>query len=268
MTNLNDALISATPISAVVRTGIVTDWSPTSVQVNVGGAEIRAAFLDWYQPPVRGDLVAVVKQDSSWLVLGRYAGAGSNLVANASFEDSAPTAAAAPGTVPVNWGQFVTIAGAAPTVTSVNVVVDSDAPQAGQVVEITPSGAAAQDVVLTSGPISVSPGEAIWISAYCANGNFIPSGTVTTPPTNVQLMACWFSSDTETFPSASQADDYTMVQRVLNIREKPPYVFLSGSASAPASASVMRVGLRCEFPASTTSTIRWDYVTARRAFTS
>lgn len=270
MTNLNDAVLNATPISAVVRTGIVTNWSPTNVQVTIGGSEVMAAFLDWYQPPIVGDLVAVIKQDSSWLVLGRYAGAGSNLVANPSFEASAPTAAAAPGTIPVNWGTFTSITGAAGTPASVNVVSDADAPQSGQVLEVDPhSPGGSLDVVLTSGPISVAPGEMLYLSSYVANTNFIaPTGSFTTPPTAVQLMACWFSTDVEVFPAASQTDKYTMVQRIPNLREKPPYTYIAGGVKVPAAASIMRIGLRCEFPANAVSTIRWDYVTARRAFTS
>jgi hypothetical protein len=266
-TNLTDALISAKQIPAILRTGIVTDWSPTFVQVNVAGAEIQAAYLDWYQPPIVGDLVALIRQDSTWLVLGRYAGAGANLVLNPSFEDSIPTATAAPGTVPVNWGTFVTITGAVATPASINVVSDADAPQAGQAVDMDPhSPGGTLDVVLTSSAISVTPGEMFFLSAYVANNNFIaPTGSFTTPPTAVQLMACWFTTDVETFPSGTQTDKYTMVQRIPNLREKPPYTYIRGGVKVPSTATIMRIGLRAEFPANAVSTIRWDYVTARRA---
>jgi hypothetical protein len=267
-TNLTDALISARQTSAIVRTGIVTDWDPTFVQVNVGGSEIIAAFLDWYQPPVPGDLVAVIQQDSSWLCLGRYAGAGLNLVLNPSFEDSAPTATASPGTIPVNWFSFGTITGAGPNPASVNVNTDADAPQSGQVVNINPnSPGAILDVVLTSNAIPVIANEQYFLSAYAANANFTTS-SFTTPPTDVQLMACWFSTDLETFPSATLTDDYTMVQRVQNLREKPPYTFLSGAVAVPSAmpaGGVMRVGLRCEFPTNAASSIRFDFVTARKS---
>ena len=268
-TNLTDALISAKPVSAIVRTGIVTDWDPQFVQVNVGGTELRAAYLDWYQPPIQGDLVAVIQQDSSWLVLGRYAGAGLNQILNPSFEDSIPTATASPGTIPLNWFSFGTISGAGPNPASVNVNTDTDAPQSGQVVNINPnSPGAALDVVLTSNAIAVQPGESYFLSVYAANANFIaPTGVFTTPPTHVQLMACWFSTDVEAFPSATLTDDYTMAQRVQNLREKPPYTFMSGAISVPAAMTnggFMRVGLRCEFPANAVSSIRFDFVTARR----
>lgn len=261
-TNLTDALISAKPVSAIVRTGIVTDWDPTFVQVNVGGTEIQAAYLDWYQPPIQGDLVAVVQQDSSWLVLGRYAGAGFNNVLNPSFEDSAPASS-----IPLNWAQFVTITGGSPLPAVISVVADDNAPQAGQVVNMASNGTA-NTVVLTSNAISVQPGEMYFLSVYAANFGFTPGGGVTNPPHQAQIMACWFTNDTETFPSATLANDYTMVDRRVNLRTSPPYTFLSGAVQVPAampvSGGVMRVGLRTDFIGTDTSTMRYDYVTARR----
>lgn len=259
-TNLTDSLISSKQISAVLRTGVVSDWGPNTVQVTVGGTELTAAYLDWYQPPVVGDLVAIIRQDSSWLVLGRYAGSGSNLVLNPSFEDSAPGAG-----VPLNWSQFVvTATGLAPTTAAISVVSDIDAPQAGQAANMAP-GVTPQDVVLTSSPIAVTAGQSYFLSAYVANSGFV-STAGNTPPHHVQLLACWFTSDTETFPSATQTNDYTMVERMQNVRVAPPYSFVSGAVTVPTSATpiaVMRVGLRVEFGASTSS-IRWDYATARR----
>lgn len=262
-TNLTDALISAKQTPAIVRTGTVTDWSPTAVQVNVGGSEIMASFLDWYQPPIPGDLVALLQQDSSWLCLGRYAGAGFNEVLNPSFEDSAPAT-----TVPLNWAQYVTITGGSPLPAIVAVVTDNDAPQAGQAVEMSSNGTA-NTVVLTSNAISVMPGEQYFVSVYAASFGFIPGGGVTNPPHQAQIMACWFTDSTETFPSATQVDKYTMIDRRVNLRESPPYTFLSGAVQVPAampvSGGVMRVGLRTDFIGTNTSTMRFDYVTCRRS---
>jgi len=268
-TNLSDALLSAKPTSAIVRTGIVTDWDPQFLQVNVGGTEIQAAYLDWYQPPIQGDLVAVLQQDSSWLCLGRYAGAGFNNILNPSFEDSVPTATAAPGTIPLNWFSFTAINGAVATPASVNVNTDTDAPQSGQVVNINPnSPGGTLDVVLTSSAIAVQPGELYFLSTYAANANFTaPTGAFTTPPTSVQLMACWFSTDVETFPSGTLANDYTMIERVQFLRTKPPYTFMHGAVSVPSAMTnggFLRVGLRCEFPANAVSSIRFDAVACRR----
>lgn len=267
-TNLGDALISAKPTSAIVRTGIVTDWDPQFLQVNVGGTEIQSAYLDWYQPPIQGDLVAVIQQDSSWLCLGRYAGAGFNEILNPSFEDSAPTAPAAT-TPPLNWFSFTPIGGAAPNAATINVVSDTDAPQSGQAVNINPnSPGGTLDVVLTSSAVAVQPGEQYFLSTYVANADFTaPTGAFTTPPTTVQLMACWFSTSVETFPSGTLVNDYTMVDRIINVRTKPPYSFMKGAVAVPAAMTTggfMRVGLRCEFPANAVSSIRFDAVACRR----
>lgn len=262
MTNLSDALISSRQVSAVVRTGVVTNWTPTYVQVNVGGSEVSAAFLDWYQPPIVGDLVAVIRQDASWLVLGRYAGAGENLVENPSFEDTAPAAG-----VPAPWYQFTLMTGAAPPSATVSVVADADSPQQGQVVALANTGLTAQDVLLTSSPISVNPGEQYFLSTYVAASGFVPGGSVTTPPHHAQLLAVFFADEVETFPSATMSDDYIMIERQLNVREAPPYSFLSGGMTVPSTVpagSVMRVGLRAELQATSIYSIRFDSVMARR----
>lgn len=259
-TNLVNSLISAQQTPAIVRTGIVTDWTPNYVQVRVGGAELQAAFLDWYQPPIVGDLVALIRQDSSWLVLGRYAGSGENLLENPSFEDGAAGVG-----IPLNWFGLTTIAGAPPTTATVATVADPDAPHGGQVVQIT-RGGTPQDVVLTSSPISVNPGDVFFMSVYAANaGDAWPISGATTPTHNVQLMACWFSTDAETFPSATLTGDYTMVDRVAPVRAKPPYTYLKGAVKVPAAVpagGVMRMGLRVEFGAGTTS-VNFDYATVR-----
>lgn len=260
--NVTDALISANPTSAIIRTGVVTDWQPDRVQVMVGGANIVAAYLDWYQPPIVGDLVAVVRQDASWLVLGRYAGTGTNLLMNGAFEDGTVSAG-----IPLGWFSFGTIAGAPPTTATVVTVLDPDSPQGGQVAQII-RGGTPQDVVLTSSPVPVNPGERYFLTCYAANASAAwPVAAATTPTHNVQLMACWFSTDVEAFPSASLAGDYTMVDRVISVRGKPPYVYMKGMVQVPSTVpagGVMRVGLRVEFGAGT-SPINFDYVTVRRS---
>lgn len=259
--NLTDALISSREQSAVVRTGVVSDWDPTYVQVTIGGSEVRAAFLDSYQPPIVGDLVAVIRQQDSWLVLGRYAGFGENLIVNPSFEDAAPAAG-----IPSGWFQFGTIAGSPPITSTVSTITDNDAPHAGQVVQMLP-GASAQDVVLTSSAVPVNPGESYFMSAYVAySATAGPVGSAVTPQHNVQILACWFSNDTESFPSPTLTGDYTMVDRIIAVRARPPYSYLRGSVTVPSSVpagGVMRIGLRAEFGV-TTAGVLFDYVTVRR----
>ena len=72
-TNLSDALISAQTVPTVMRTGVVTTVGTTSVFVLVADTQIEAAYLSSYSPAI-GHLVALLRQDSTWLVLGRLAG--------------------------------------------------------------------------------------------------------------------------------------------------------------------------------------------------
>lgn len=264
-TNLTDGLISVAQTSSVMRPGIVTNWDPTQVSVLVGGSEFSAAYLDTYSPPIVGDLVACIRQDSTWLVLGRFAGAGINLVNNPSFETDEIT-----GGAPTGWTSSLLSGAALPGTVTVTVQPDAAAPQAGNVVQVTNTSGVAQDVITLSTPIGVAPGDTYFISAYAANSGFSTSSGLTTPPHDVQLVAAWFTTLTEAFPSATLTDDYTMVDSVVDIREAPPYTVLSGAVQVPnvSTIAAMRVGLRSQMAATTSATsgtIRWDYVTARRA---
>lgn len=72
MNNLTAPLIAATQPNTVIRMGTISSTlvtGATTVFVTVGGSLIEAGILQPYFPVV-GELVAVAKQDSSWLVLG------------------------------------------------------------------------------------------------------------------------------------------------------------------------------------------------------
>lgn len=71
--NTTDNLLITKQRSAVIRTGrILSRTTPlTTVLVRVGDATVQAGVLDEYEPAI-GDLVAVARQDASWLVLGRF----------------------------------------------------------------------------------------------------------------------------------------------------------------------------------------------------
>jgi len=72
MNNLTSPLLAASQPNTVIRMGTVSSTlvaGATTVFVTVGGAIIEAGILQGYYPII-GDLVAVAKQDSSWLILG------------------------------------------------------------------------------------------------------------------------------------------------------------------------------------------------------
>lgn len=72
-TNLTDSILISRQPGAVVRTGVIVQQGnvENQVQVRVGVSVITAGYLTNSYVPVEGDLVAIIKQDSSWLVLGR-----------------------------------------------------------------------------------------------------------------------------------------------------------------------------------------------------
>ena len=76
MINTTDSLLSVKKRPAVIRTGTVTEVGATNttsstILVQVGNSSVLAGWLLPYVPLV-GDLVAVARQDSSWLVLGPF----------------------------------------------------------------------------------------------------------------------------------------------------------------------------------------------------
>jgi hypothetical protein len=256
-TNLVDALISAGERPAVMRPGVVSGApTPTRVPVVVGGAEFQAAYLESYRNPTIGDLVACIRQDSTWLVLGKFAGTGPNQIQNPSFELSAP------GTTPVNW-TFQLFAGGAPATTGVT-ATDPNAPSGGQVARVA-ANAAAQDTVFLSNYIDVMPGEIYAVSCYAASFN----ATVATPPNDVELHACWFSTTAEAFPSPTLTTDSTLIMRVDNVPNSPPYTFMSGTVTVPSAIPTapvaMRIGLRSINSAGVTNGgTQFDFVVCRK----
>lgn len=73
MTNQTDMDLTAVRAYAAVRTGTVVSFTSGAMVVDVNGVNVRAGYLTSYGATV-GDLVALLLQDASWLVLGKVAG--------------------------------------------------------------------------------------------------------------------------------------------------------------------------------------------------
>jgi hypothetical protein len=72
MNNLSGAILSSKQPSTVIRTGSIVGGplvGETTCLVSIGGTVVEAGVIEHYIPNV-GDMVAVAKQDSSWLVIG------------------------------------------------------------------------------------------------------------------------------------------------------------------------------------------------------
>lgn len=227
---------------AQVRTGTVASATAGSAVVVVGGSSFPASFISPYQPAA-GDLVAVIRQDASWMILGRVAGAGDNLAVNGSFEQSAP------GTTPSGWTLYEI------TSSSTAVVTDSVSVDGGQSALVTATTATTATSYLYSEPIPVTAGDSLTLAAY-AGASLGANAPVSV---DAALYALWFAAPTDLYPSTSSAD--TLVASGTDIVPAPPWTALSGTVTAPVTGW-MRVGLRSTVQ--DTTGVVWDFVTARR----
>lgn len=238
--NLATALLATTVRPAQLRTGTVATVTATTLEVVVGGTTITAAYLDPYAPVV-GDLVVVGNQDASWVVLGKQAGVGANLVENPGFEDGG----AAPG-VPPGWFVYDEVGTA--TVQTVEV---GNAPQGDIVFQIDPD-ASARTTVVYSSPFPLEPGQQFALSAF--------AGGVAASTGDIELHLLCFANNTNLMPTTTA--DVTAAS-VSDVAEPTPYTSISGTATVPAGASLYgRAGLRSVLASGVG--MQYDFVVARR----
>lgn len=234
------ALLSTTIRPAQIRTGTVSAVTATTLDVIVGGTTITAAYLDSYAP-VAGDLVVVGNQDASWVVFGKQAGVGPNLVDNPGFEDGGES----PG-VPTDWFLYDEVGTA-----SVQTLEEPSAPEGSIVLQIYPT-ASARTTVIYSRPFQAEPGWQFAISAF--------AGGVGGATGDIELHLLGFANTTDLMPTTTS--DVTAAS-VLNIAEPAPYTSISGTATVPAGGTLLgRVGLRSVLASGIG--MQYDFVIARR----
>jgi hypothetical protein len=229
------------------RIGQVVLATPNSMFVDVGGTTFEVAFdlpftSTAASPPAPGTNVHLVRQDATWVAVGRIIGTGSNVMVNGSFEDSPP------GGQPVHWISY-DISGSS----SATVVDIADAPE-GDLAARVYSGQAS-DHYLYSDPIPVNTGDSWSIAAFV--GGEYAGGAATA---RARIDAMWFANATDLFPTVSAAS--TNVADLLNVPQYPPFQVLSGSVTVPAATFFMRVALRSTLAAG--QALVWDNVTARK----
>lgn len=227
-----------------LRTGTVVSFTANVAVVSVGGTDFEAAYLQGTTLTV-GSLVAVLRQDGSWLVLGRLAGVGPNLLAadNPSFEDSLP------GSFPSDWF-FANVSGLG----SVAVEELASAPDGDQVASVISADGAASVSYLYSQPINVTAGDQFTVSAF-AGADYSPTDA---PEADAALVALWFVNDTNLYPTTSSAD--IVISSVLDLVQSPPFTTLGGTVTAPVTG-FMRIALRSTVK--NTERMRWDQVIVR-----
>lgn len=246
MAQINPLILAAVngPFSQL-RTGTIASATLDTVVVVVGGTSFKAQAIDSYTP-VEGDLVTVLRQDATWLVLGRLSGQGPSEVTDGSFEDSPP------GLLPVDWNLY-NVSGVSTAV----VVVRDGAPGGTQTLRVFPAAGGTNVSLVYSDPIDVVPGETWNLSAY-VGGDYEETAAHTA---DADLIALWFANDTNLYPTTSVAD--SVVASLADVTQLPPFTGISGPVTVPVGAAVMRVALRSSV--TTGQALEWDFVTAREA---
>lgn len=229
------------------RIGTVTIATPNSMFVNVGGTTVEVAFIVPFlsgtvTPPAAGTVVHLVRQDASWIAVGKVVGAGSNSILNPSFEESIA------GSSPAFW-QLADITGLS-VASVVDIVGAPDGDLAARVYS-----ASAADHYLYSSPIPVTPAEVWSLSAFV--GGDYGGGPQTA---DAQINALWFANATDLFPTVSAAT--TVVVSSSDVPQYPPFRALSGNVTVPAATAFMRVALRSQLNAN--QALIWDSAIARK----
>jgi hypothetical protein len=239
-TNIAQALRATTIRPAQVRTGTVASVSATTLEVIVGGTTITAAYLDSYAPVV-GDLVVVGNQDASWVVLGKQAGVGQNLVQNPGFETDGEIS----GT-PTDWFLY-NESGTA----TLQTLGGTSPPQGDFVLQVNPD-ASARTTVVYSQPFGLEPGQQYALSAF--------AGGVDASTGDIELHLLCFANNTNLMPTTTAN---VTAASVNDVPEPLPYTSISGTATVPVGASLFgRVGLRSVLASGVG--MQWDLVTCRR----
>lgn len=238
-------LTSMTGRFSRLRTGTVTLVDPFYATVTVGDTVIRAAYVRQSEPKVN-DVVGVVRQGASWLVVGTSSVSGGNSVLNSSFETSGT------GGVPPEW----TLYNITNTSTSTD-VADAKAVDGSSILEVAPRGNFSAISYTYSNPITVAQSEVWELSCYTwAVYSPGSAGQVSDPA----LYALWFGNASDIYPTTSSAD--TSVAAVSDLAQSDTPVVLRGTVTVPAATTFMRVALRCACTAY--SALQFDWVTARR----
>lgn len=239
--------VGSTGLFTESRVGTVVSATVNSMFVDVGGTTIEVGFYLPFtatavSPPPAGTVVGLIRQDATWVAVGRLVGAGSNSVLNPSFEDSLS------GAEPVSW--FTADASGSSVATVVDV---TDAPDGDLAVQVFSNQTSVH--VLYSSPIAVNPGEVWSLSAFV--GGEYAGGAETA---DSALIALWFANATNLYPTTSAAD--SIVATSADVPQHPPYRTMSGNVTVPAGGLFMRVALRSTLAAG--QALVYDLVTARK----
>jgi hypothetical protein len=233
-----------------MRVGTVQSYDAGTVAVAISGSTVlvSASYLKGYTPII-GELVAVLRNGSQWLVLGSMTGSPSdNVVLNPSFNQDANGTA-----VPTNWVSFNTTGVASTTITNPPWAgMDIDGPQ---VLAVTAAGSNIVNV-MSSAPITVTAGQ-VWAAKTYVSGQ----GTGGVIP-QAGIFFSYYLNSVDVYPTTGSTDSTTMTIPAFTV---PAWLTLgTGGVAVPPGVTSMRVSLRSTISAAAgTGTVYWDQVSAR-----
>ena len=151
--------------------------------------------------------------------------------------------------MPTDWIVYQGTGTIDPTVETV-----PDAVTGSNILVVATSTANANGIVYSS-PVEVTAGDRIQLSVF-ASAEY-DAGIPETA--TAVLLALWFNSEADLYPTTSAAD--TVVATAADLQVRPPWASLSGTVTAPVTG-VMRLGLRSVLDAG--QEVHWDFAVVRR----
>ena len=203
---LSRAITDAQPSSAAVRMGTVAEISPVGrwLMVRIANASVAtpATWVSSYRPML-GDVVAVSRQDATWVVLGALGVAldvTANPVPNYTFDLGDV------GSLPPYW-TLVTSAGS-PTLTSY-VYPRDDVIDGERVARLLTAGSGTVTTEMVSDPIAVVPSQSWAVGGWVRTLTDFAMATTCT----VQVYAAWYSDlDLPSFLSQEGSGTYAVTR--------------------------------------------------------
>jgi hypothetical protein len=260
--NLPESVANSTESPAVMRIGVVADIVESdSITVRISGTPVlvQASYLFPQYLPVLGDLVAVIKQDAQWLVLGTMSGSINSLAMNPSFENGAT------GATPSDWN-ITSVSGAGGTITFQKQAGSYlGQPIAGNfvgAVDFTSNGVAAASQSNITSDMIPADGNEQWTGALWIAGGIMSSGTL-----SLQTLFLEFFDPSSALLSSNTIAQYTLGDVTIPRTYLRPQA-TNPSFTSPVDTAFVRLRLNVQFvmpaPAGgTVSTVFYDYAILR-----
>lgn len=249
------SIAAAANSGATLRIGALTGIDGTTLTVNIGGGLVTAIPYGQSYTPILGDNVLVLQQGALNVVVDGIAGLpDGNAVYNPSFEGDAPGA-----TTVIGWTVYNNPAFTGTATVKVDVGTGWGAKDGRQWLEINHATGAAANLVISSAPIDVSPGQrwaAVGYTIFSAEG-----GLSTDTPTMAVSLA-FFVDAAGVYPTdvVSEAEQQ-WINGPTGGTWIPVRAIQGDGAVVPDGCTAARVLLDTTL---SSGTVYWDQIIARR----